>query len=39
MFPKLAELLLIVCLLELIWIRKIQLKYIDVKIQLADILF
>ena len=36
MFPRLAELLLIGCLIELIWIRKIQLKY--AKNQLADIL-
>ena len=38
MFPELTELLLIGCSIELIWITKIQIKYIDTKNQLADIL-
>ena len=38
MFPGLTELLLIDCLIELIWTPKIQIKYIDTKNQLADIL-
>ena len=38
MFPELTELHLIGCLIELIWIHKIQFKYIDTKNQLADIL-
>ena len=38
MFPELTELHLIGCLIELIWIPKIQIKYIDTKNQLADIL-
>ena len=38
MFPRLTELLLIGCLMELISIRKIKLKYIDTKNQLVDIL-
>ena len=38
MFPELTELRLIGCLIELIWIPKIQIKYIDTKNQLADIL-
>ena len=38
MFSGLTELHLIGCLIELIWIPKIQIKYIDTKNQLADIL-
>ena len=38
MFPGPTELRLIGCLIELIWIPKIQIKYIDTKNQLADIL-
>ena len=38
MFPGLTELHLIGCLIELIWIFGIQIKYIDTKNQLADIL-
>ena len=38
MFPEPAELLLIGCLIESIWTPKIQIKYIDTKNQLADIL-
>ena len=38
MFPVLTELLLIGCSIELIWTPKIQIKYIDTKNQLADIL-
>ena len=37
MFPGLTELLLIDCF-ELIWTQKIQIKYIDTKNQLADLL-
>ena len=37
MFPELTELLLIGCSIELIW-TQIQIKYIDTKNQLADIL-
>ena len=37
MFPEPTELLLIGCLIESIW-TKIQIKYIDTKHQLADIL-
>ena len=38
MFPGLTELLLIGCSIESIWTPKIQIKYIDTKNQLADIL-
>ena len=38
MFPELIELLLIGCSIEVIWTPKIQIKYIDTKNQLADIL-
>ena len=38
MFPEPTELLLIGCLIESTWTRKIQIKYIDTKNQLADIL-
>ena len=38
MFPKLTELLLIGCSIESTWTKKIQIKYIDAKNQLADIL-
>ena len=38
MFPEPTELLLIGCSIELIWTPKIQIKYIDTKNQLADIL-
>ena len=38
MFPGPTELLLIGCSIELIWTPKIQIKYIDTKNQLADIL-
>ena len=38
MFPEPTELLLIGCLIESIWTPKIQIKYIDTKNQLADIL-
>ena len=38
MFPEPTELLLIGCSVELIWTPKIQIKYIDTKNQLADIL-
>ena len=38
MFPEPTELLLIGCSIESIWIPKIQIKYIDTKNQLADIL-
>ena len=38
MFPELTDLLLIGCSIELIRTPKIQIKYIDTKNQLADIL-
>ena len=38
MFPEPTRLLLIGCSIELIWIPKIQIKYIDTKNQLADIM-
>ena len=38
MFPEPTELLLIGCMIESIWTPKIQIKYIDTKNQLADIL-
>ena len=38
MFPDTTELLLIGCLTESMWTPKIQIKYIDTKNQLADIL-
>ena len=38
MFPGLTELHLIGCLIESTWTTKIQIKYIDTKNQLADIL-
>ena len=38
MFPGLTEFLLIGCSIESIWIPKIQIKYIDTKNQLTDIL-
>ena len=38
MFPEPTELLLIGCLVESIWTPNIQIKYIDTKNQLADIL-
>ena len=38
MFPEPTELLLIGCSIELTWTPKIQIKYIDTKNQLADIL-
>ena len=38
MFPEPTELLLIACLIESIWAPKVQIKYIDTKNQLADIL-
>ena len=38
MFPGLTELRLIGCLIESIWTKKIQIKYIETKNQLADIL-
>ena len=38
MFPEPTELLLIGCSIESIWTAKIQIKYIDTKNQLADIL-
>ena len=38
MFPGPTELLLIGCLIESIWDTKIQIKYVDTKNQLADIL-
>ena len=38
MFPEPTELLLIGCLIESIWTPNIQIKYIDTKNQLADIL-
>ena len=38
MFPGLTELRLIGCSIELTWTQKIQIKYIDTKNQLADIL-
>ena len=38
MFPELTEMLLIGCSIELIWDPNIQIKYIDTKNQLADIL-
>ena len=38
MFPEPTELLLIGCSIESIWTPKIQIKYIDTKTQLADIL-
>ena len=38
MFPEPTELLLIGCSIELIWTPKIQIKYIDTKNQLADVL-
>ena len=38
MFPELTELLSIGCSIELFWTPKIQIKYIDTKNQLADIL-
>ena len=38
MFPEPTELLLIGCLTESVWTPKIQIKYIDTKNQLADVL-
>ena len=38
MFPEPTELLLIGCSIESIWTAKIQIRYIDTKTQLADIL-
>ena len=38
MFPEPTELLLIGCSIESIWTPKIQIKYIDTKNQLADML-
>ena len=38
MYPEPTELLLIACLTESIWIQKIQIKYVDTKHQVADIL-
>ena len=38
MFPEPTELLLIGCSIESIWTPKVQIKYIDTKNQLADIL-
>ena len=38
MFPEPTELLLIGCLIESIWTAKVQIKYIDTKNHLADIL-
>ena len=38
MFPDPTELLLVGCSIESIWTPKIQIKYIDTKNQLADIL-
>ena len=38
MYPEPTELLLIGCVTELIWTPKIQIKYVDTKRQLADVL-
>ena len=38
MYPEPTELLLIGCLTQLIWTPKIQIKYVDTKHQLADML-
>ena len=38
MYPEPTELLLVDCLTELIWTHKFQIKYVDTKHQLADIL-
>ena len=38
MFPEPTELLLTGCSIESVWTQKIQIKYIDTKNQLADVL-